>query len=571
MWKKTRRQTWKQHSMAMASDRFRLTEGTPLRTEPMLSELGTLAVNTPAVEAILNGTYVIPEDTDDFTREFLLTLMDSSPVLPSNRLSCEITKEDFQLGWKKPKERTSSSISGLHYGHYMAAAKDDMLSEIHAIKTELAVTGGCPLPRWQAGLSCMLEKEPGVIKVDKLRAILLMEADFNFFNGLMFAGRMMRRAEARQGIPKEIYGGRKNHEAIEVALNRKLIADILRQKRIPGAVASVDAHTCYDRIAHSAGSLSCQIWDMDPQAIIAMLLTIQRMRFYLRTAFGDSDAFFSSLNDLLPYMGACQGNKGAPAFWLVVSITLVLMLHRLGHVAQLRAAMSLAVFVFAGFLFVDDTDLITVAIDKTETPAQVIARMQDAVNTWHGGLHTTGGALKPIKCSWGLVAFYWDNGQWRYVTKATLPGDLTIPSVTGGAPTTITRHDPSDAIKVVGVIQALDGSMDAQIADLKSRADTWGTQISEGWVPRNLARQALSTMIWPSLKYPLPACTLTESEGDLIVRQLYRRILPSIGACRILPARLSLRPSFPPGLGFSPPIYGAGNRPFMHRPYPWRH
>jgi hypothetical protein len=28
----------------------------------------------------------------------------------------------------------------------------------------------------------------GVIKVEKLRAILLMEADFNFFNGLMYAG-----------------------------------------------------------------------------------------------------------------------------------------------------------------------------------------------------------------------------------------------------------------------------------------------------------------------------------------------------------------------------------------------
>jgi hypothetical protein len=41
----------------------------------------------------------------------------------------------------------------------------------------------------------MLEKLAGVFKVEKLCAILLMEADFNFFNGLMFAGRMMRQAE----------------------------------------------------------------------------------------------------------------------------------------------------------------------------------------------------------------------------------------------------------------------------------------------------------------------------------------------------------------------------------------
>jgi hypothetical protein len=47
----------------------------------------------------------------------------------------------------------------------------------------------------------MLEKMAGVIKVEKLRAILLMEADFNFFNGLMYAGRMMHRAELLNRIP----------------------------------------------------------------------------------------------------------------------------------------------------------------------------------------------------------------------------------------------------------------------------------------------------------------------------------------------------------------------------------
>jgi hypothetical protein len=78
------------------------------------------------------------------------------------------------------------------------------------------------------GLSCMLEKAAGVIKVEKLCAILLMKADFNFSNGLMFsAGRMMHQAEANDCIPLECYGSRKNHEAVDVAVNQRLIADIL--------------------------------------------------------------------------------------------------------------------------------------------------------------------------------------------------------------------------------------------------------------------------------------------------------------------------------------------------------
>ena len=133
------------HTMEMCNARFHLTRDTPFMQEPMRSELGPLGVNTPAVHAILQGTYQIPNECDAFTREFIETIMASSPVNPANRISCEITKEDFQSFWRGCKEQTSSSISGCHYGHYKVAATNNTLSEIHALFTELAVTGGAPL------------------------------------------------------------------------------------------------------------------------------------------------------------------------------------------------------------------------------------------------------------------------------------------------------------------------------------------------------------------------------------------------------------------------------------------
>jgi hypothetical protein len=194
-------------------------------TEPLLSDLGFLGT-TEASRQILAGTYVPPPGVDSLTREFLAVLQATAPLDPANRISCEITHQDFQQHWRKAREHTSSSLSGLHYGHYKAAAQSDLLSEMHALMTKLAVTGGAPLACWESGLSVMLEKTKGIIQVDKLRAILLMEADFNFYNGLMFAKRMVDRAESQCWIPREIYGGRKNHEAIEVALNRCFLADI---------------------------------------------------------------------------------------------------------------------------------------------------------------------------------------------------------------------------------------------------------------------------------------------------------------------------------------------------------
>jgi hypothetical protein len=53
--------------------RFRLTEDTPPMSEPLLSDLGYLA-NTSAAEEILQGTYVCPPGTDEYTQDFLLFL-----------------------------------------------------------------------------------------------------------------------------------------------------------------------------------------------------------------------------------------------------------------------------------------------------------------------------------------------------------------------------------------------------------------------------------------------------------------------------------------------------------------
>jgi hypothetical protein len=89
------------HTMAMCDARFHLTQDTPLMQEPMRSALGPLAVRTQATYDILQGSYTIPDECDDFTREFLETVMSCSPINPSNRISCEITKEDFQGYWKK--------------------------------------------------------------------------------------------------------------------------------------------------------------------------------------------------------------------------------------------------------------------------------------------------------------------------------------------------------------------------------------------------------------------------------------------------------------------------------------
>jgi hypothetical protein len=145
---------------------------------------------------------------------------------PEDQISMVITKEDFQAYWKKSKERTSYSLLGLTFGHYKAAMYKDTLSEMHAVFMDIALNLGYSPTHWQRGLAVMLEKKKGVIIVDKLRAILMMEADFNFGNKTTFAQCMMFTAEDHDEVAEECFGNRRNHEATGVALNRHFFCHI---------------------------------------------------------------------------------------------------------------------------------------------------------------------------------------------------------------------------------------------------------------------------------------------------------------------------------------------------------
>ena len=54
----------------------------------------------------------------------------------------------------------------------------------------------------------------------------------------------------------------------------------------------------------------------------AMLTTIEEMKYFLRTAYGDSKKFRGH-KILVKFQGLCQGNGAASAGWTVISITIL--------------------------------------------------------------------------------------------------------------------------------------------------------------------------------------------------------------------------------------------------------
>ncbi len=219
----------------------------------------------------------------------------------------------------------------------------------------------------------MLEKLFGVRLVSKVRAILLMEADFNTANKMVYGNGMLDNARKYKLMPEEIFS-EKNRTADDGSLAKVLFYDIVRIARVPAAIASVDASNCYDRIAHAIASLVFQSFGVPDMAVKAMLEAIQNMKFFLRTAFGDSKDFAGSTLQIKT-QGLCQGNGAAPAGWCVISITILGAHKKKGHGAHFLAQISVVRQHLAAVLFVDDTDLLHVNLEITETVQEAFDAM----------------------------------------------------------------------------------------------------------------------------------------------------------------------------------------------------
>jgi hypothetical protein len=185
-----------QQATAHLSLRFRLAYTAPCYSSQLLNDIGHLR-DTQCTQEILNGTYTFPPDTDRWTRMILEEAHHTYTILTNEKSATTITVRNFQTYWWKVNEKTSSSFSWLHFGHYKAASHSSLLSSLHAAKLTACARMGVPLTRWSIGLMVLLKKTHENNFIHKMRAICLLEADFNYFNKTIFARWMTASAKIK--------------------------------------------------------------------------------------------------------------------------------------------------------------------------------------------------------------------------------------------------------------------------------------------------------------------------------------------------------------------------------------
>ena len=230
-----------------------------------------------------------------------------------------------------------------------------------------------------------------------------MEADFNFSNKLIFGVRMMDNVRRHGLMPEEIYS-EKGKTADDGSLAKVLFYDISRQSRIAAGLSSIDAANWYNNIAHAIASLVFQAFGVPVEAIESMLTAIEEMKFFLRTAYGDSKGLAGSKIEV-KFQGLCQGNGAAPKGWAVISITILQAHKEKGHGAHFVCPISNISGHLAAILSVDDTDIVHIDLREDQSVEEAHASLQDSIYNWGQLLIATGGVFKPPKCFYHIISY----------------------------------------------------------------------------------------------------------------------------------------------------------------------
>jgi hypothetical protein len=200
---------------------------------------------------IYNSTLEHRSLTDSAIRAIVKQLR-KHPFL-TKMISPVVTTEDFISCFGCVTEKTSSSHSGRHVGHYLACTdmKDELSGLLAAVHTAMMsiplAEGFCP-ERWRQAINIMIEKIPGVPRINKLRIIQLLEADLNQVLRSAFARNIRKLAQDTPGIISEHQYGRSHQTCLTPVLNKLLTVQLLIQNKTSGIVFNNDAKGCYDRI-----------------------------------------------------------------------------------------------------------------------------------------------------------------------------------------------------------------------------------------------------------------------------------------------------------------------------------
>ena len=136
--------------------KYRQCESTPMMTEPLLSDFGSLGIHTEAAQQVMKGQYDCPPGTVPIAQQVLNQFQMSDLARAADDISQENSVDHWMKFWKSVRENTSSGPSVMHFGVLKAGAQSVALSSLDCWLTEIPRRSGYSPSRWRHAIDAVL-------------------------------------------------------------------------------------------------------------------------------------------------------------------------------------------------------------------------------------------------------------------------------------------------------------------------------------------------------------------------------------------------------------------------------
>ena len=526
---------------------FGQAEGTLFTTNDIMKHFeyeGT----TSDVQCLLEGNLEIDNENEATTGA--ITLMNKLSNKPEmNHFEDDISFLEFRKALRKWKENTSTSPSGRHLGHYKCLLdadhcedkyddvhkdpRDDILKVYYNLIIS-ALNSGSSMAIWQNCTTTMIEKQPGCSRINKLRVIHLYEADYNIILKIIWARKLVWHAHDNELLNMGQARSRPGMNAIDVVIQKDQTYTYSRLTKTNLATMDNDAKSCYDRIIVNLAMITSQYFGVSKETAAVQAKTLHKMQYPLRTAIGDSKNTYQH-SPTTPIHGTGQGSCSSPSIWLMLSSILMDCLSELsGGMTMIDVINETTIQQWIDG-FVDDTSLFSNILQYSDDNdiQQLIQQLQQDMMHWKELLESSGGKLELTNCFYYLLSWKFD------VERNALPmtiqeqrqscEQISVCDSNGQNNIMIQQKEVYTAHKTLGCYKAIDGNEIEQIKYLKTKSDAYGQSFKNAQLSRKQAKMAYRMVYISSLKYGLPACSLTVEQILHIQSSTIDKFLPFMG------------------------------------------
>ena len=466
-------------------------------------------------DSLLNGTFEWDDTVPGDFRE-LLTTFRKPDNAQNPEITFELNYEAFRQFVKNSKEKTSTSPSSRHYGHYKSLldGAPDILEDIFRLMN-LSVKTGVFLTRYQKTLTTLICKESGTPYLHRFRPIHIIEAELQFISKSIWAKKMIRTAEQNKNITDAQYGGRHGRQAQSSVLNTILYYDIHRQLRKDYTSNDDDMKANFDReIPHYVAAESRSL-GMSHEAGQFLIQATSSQEYFIRTPNGVSEQSYK-FEENRPIWGLGQGVGWAGACWQVTASTISKCMNRNCVGIYLCCPEGDVTVEKLMDFFIDDTKKVCNQIKHGMTLRdQTEYNMQK--HTYY--IAATGGSLALDKCTWYQIIFSFDsNGDPYILNKVQMPGEIDVFKNFEGEKVRIRRLEYDEAHRSLGYFVSPDGSSDAHFEFTKDLVHKWSSRVKSSRLNSSQILKSYETVLKRQLLYRSVATSFSHRQCDSLMK-----------------------------------------------------